>query len=225
LQSAFPAGPFRATPPPCPRPIPIVTRLNELAREYEARHFPLNRRLDLQGEGPETARERALRWIQTFAHEQPGVDLLLVVERGRHHRKGPVRTAVERLLDELTGGLIEWWQPFAEGSLACRVARDPRRWARTPQSVPDPKDDGRSAETAGAAYLAPERDIPPELLPLAQRAAELRRMREGLPAAATAVVLRGVWNEAQAAAMQHRMGFEAALHEIERAEAEALYEG
>lgn len=200
-----------------------MTRLNELAREYEARHFPPTRRLDLQGEGPDTARDRALRWIQTFAHEQPGAELLLVVERGRKSKKGPVRIAVEALLDELTGALLEWWQPFAEGSLACRVAREPRRWARSDAPPPDPKDEGRSAETAGAAFLAPEADIPPELLPLAQRAAELRRMREGLPAAAAQVVLRGVWNQAQAAAMDRRIAFEPSLREILEAEQAALY--
>ncbi|HST62916.1 MAG TPA: hypothetical protein VLK84_29685, partial [Longimicrobium sp.] len=78
-------------------------RLNELSREYEARHFPPTRRLDLQGEGPETARQRALRYIQSFAHEQPGAELLLIVERGRKPggRRGPIRTSVEALLDEL----------------------------------------------------------------------------------------------------------------------------
>lgn len=201
-----------------------MTRLNELSREYEARHFPPTRRLDLQGEGPDTARERALRWIQHFAHEQPGAELLLVVERGRRERKGPVRSAVEKLLEELTGGLLEWWQPFAEGSLACRIARDPRRWARAAAAPPDPKDDGRSPETAGAAYLPPEADIPGELVPLARRAAELRRMREGLPAAAMEVVLRGVWNQAQAAAMDRRIGFEEALLEVEAEERRRLYE-
>jgi hypothetical protein len=202
-----------------------VTRLNELAREYEARHFPPNRRLDLQGEGPETARDRALRWIQTFAHEQPGAELLLVVERGVKTRKGPVRLAVEGLLDELTGALLEWWQPFAEGSLACRVSRDPRRWARAQAKPVDPKDEGRSAETAGAAFLPPEADIPAELLPVARRAAELRRMREGLPPAAAQVVLRGVWNQAQAVAMERRIAFGPALSEILEAEQEALYDG
>jgi hypothetical protein len=202
-----------------------VTRLNELSREYEARHFPISRRLDLQGEGPDTARDRALRWIQTFAHEEPGAELLLIVERGRHRRRGPVRIAVEGLLEELTGGLLEWWQPFAEGSIACRVARDPRRWAKAPAAVVDPKDEGRTAETAGAAYLPPESDIPAELLPLARRAAEFRRMREGLAASAYDVVLRGVWNEAQAAAMERRVPFREALEEIEREEERALYEG
>ena len=201
-----------------------MTRLNELAREYEARHFPPTRRLDLQGEGPETARERAMRWIQTFAHEQPGAELLLVVERGRRERKGPVRVAVERLLDELTGGLLEWWQPFAEGSLACRIARDPRRWARVPAAEPDPRDEGRSAETAGAAFLAPEEDIPPELLPAALRAAELRRMREGLPAAALQVVLRVIWNHAQAIAMERRIAFGDALAEVEAEERRRFYD-
>src|SRR5690349_8140214 len=158
-----------------------LTRLNDLAREYEARHYPPTRRLDLQAEGPEGARERAMRWIQSFAHVEPGADLLLVVERVRPGRgKGPVRIAVERLLEDLNGGLIEWWQPFADGSLALRVARDPRRFPGGPAKPKTPPGEGRSPETAGATYLDPTADIPPDLLPIATRAAELRRSREGL---------------------------------------------
>ena len=155
-------------------------RLNELSREYETRHFPPTRRLDLQAEGPDTARQRALRWIQSFAHEQPGAELLLIVERGRKAggRKGPIRVSVEKLLDELKGGLIDWWQPFSEGSLALRVAADPHRW-RAPKPRPEDPSEGRSEATAGRAYLHPEADIPEEILPLARRAAELRRTREG----------------------------------------------
>ncbi|HYW06254.1 MAG TPA: hypothetical protein VE913_04820 [Longimicrobium sp.] len=200
-----------------------MTRLNELAREYEARHYPPMRRLDLQAEGPETARERALRWIQTFAHEQPGVDLLLVVERThRPGRKGPVRVAVEKLLEELRGGLIEWWQPFAEGSLALRIARDPRRWVVGAR--PEPEGDGRTPETAGAVNIHAEDDIPEEILPLARRAAELRRTREGLGVSSMGVVLREVWIEAQAAAMGERITLEAALGRIRTVEEERLYE-
>ena len=199
-------------------------RLNELSREYEERHYPPTRRLDLQGEGPETARQRALKWIQSNAHEQPGVDLLLVVERGRRApvRRGPVRVALERLLEELRGGLIEWWQPFTEGSLALRVSRDPRRFA----PAPPPRDvgEGRSDETAGRAYLPPEADIPAELLPLARRAAELRRTREGQAVGLMEVVLREVWIEAQAEAMRQGTGWEAELERIAGREAERLRE-
>jgi hypothetical protein len=190
-------------------------QLNELSREYEARHFPPTRRLDLQGEGPKTARQRALRWIQSFAHEQPGAELLLIVERGKRPgaRKGPIRTSVEKLLDELKGGLIDWWQPFAEGSLALRVSADPHRW-RPPGPRPEDPTEGRSDETAGRAYLPPEEDIPEEILPLARRAAELRRTREGQAVALMDVVLREVWIEAQAAAMTDRTDWETALHAI-----------
>ena len=204
-----------------------MTRLNELAREYEARHYPPTRRLDLQAEGPESARARALRWIQTFAHEQPGADLLLVVERGRRARgggKGPVRLAVEKLLDELNGGLIDWWQPFAEGSLALRISRDPRRYVAPGRSPGPPQGEGRTPETAGAAYLPPQADIPPELLPLARRVAELRRTREGLGVGLTDVVLRGVWNEAQVRAMSERLPWDAALQDLLRAEQARMYE-
>lgn len=200
-------------------------RLNELSREYESRHFPLTRRLDLQGEGPETGRQRALRWIQSFAHEQPGTELLLIVERGRKPggRKGPVRVAVEKLLDELKGGLIEWWQPFAEGSLAVRIAADPHRWVAPPPRPDDPNE-GRTDETAGRAYLDPEADVPEELLPLARRAAELRRTREGQAVGLMPVVLREIWIEAQAAAMTDRTTWETALLAIARREEARMLE-
>jgi hypothetical protein len=190
-------------------------RLNELARAYEDRHFPPTRRLDLQGEGPESARRRALQWIQSFAHESPGVDLLLVVERGRapRGRTRPVRAAVESLLEELRGGLIDRWQPFAEGSLAVRVSREPRLVRAEGPPPPDPGD-GRSDATAGRAWLPPEEDIPGELLPLAQRVAELRRSREGQGIGVAAVVLREVWLEAQAAAMERETGWEEELRAI-----------
>jgi len=200
-------------------------RLNELSREYEARHFPLTRRLDLQGEGPDTARQRALRWIQSFAHEQPGVELLLIVERGRKPggRKGPIRVSVEKLLDELKGGLISWWQPFAEGSLAVRISADPHRWVAPPPRPDDPTE-GRSDETAGRAYLPPEADIPEELLPLARRTAELRRTREGQAVGLMDVVLREIWIEAQASAMTDRTDWDTALRAIARREEERMLE-
>ena len=201
-----------------------MTRLNDLAREYEARHYPVTRRLDLQGEGPHTARERALRWIQTFAHEEPGANLLLVVERGgRQGRKGPVRVAVEKLLEELRGGLVEWWQPFAEGSLALRVARDPRRWAPRARAA-EPEGDGRTPETAGAAYVPAEDDIPDDILPLARRVAEMRRTREGFGVSLLGVVMRQIWIDAQATAMSERVTFEEALRRTMREEEERLYE-
>lgn len=200
-------------------------RLNELSREYETRHFPPTRRLDLQAEGPDTARQRALRWIQSFAHEQPGTELLLIVERGRKPggRKGPVRTAVEKLLDELQGGLIDWWQPFADGSLALRIAHQPQRWTAPPPRPEDPTE-GRTDETAGRAYLHPEADIPGELLPMAQRAAELRRTRELQPVGLADVVLREIWIEAQAAAMTDRTDWGTALLAITRHEEARMLE-
>jgi hypothetical protein len=200
-------------------------RLNELSREYEARHYPITRRLDLQGEGPETARQRALRWIQSFAHEQPGADLLLIVERARrdHNRKGPIRVAVEKLLDELNGGLIEWWQPFAEGSIAVRISADPHRY-RAPGAKPEDPGEGRTDETAGRAWLHPEADIPEELVPLARRTAELRRTRERQAVGLMDVVLREIWIEAQAAAMTDRITWEAALQAIARREQARMLE-
>lgn len=184
-----------------------------LTREYEARRFPAGRRLDLHGEGPGVARDRALRWIQSNAHEEPGAELLLVVERGGRPGRppGPVRQAVERLLRELEGGLIEWWGQFASGSIAVRIAAEPRMVpSARPAPAPDPTE-GRTPETAGAAQPPPDADIPPELLPLARRVAELRRDREGLSLGLLEVVLRRVWIETQAIAMDERVRFDEAL--------------
>lgn len=183
----------------------------DLAREYEARRFPASRRLDLHGEGPAAARERALHWIQSFAHEEPGQELLLIVERGRAPGRpaSPVRTAVERLLVELQGRLVEWWQDFGTGGLALRLADDPRMSIAV--EPPPQVGDGRTADTAGAAAIRVEDDIPPELLGTASQIAELRRDRERLAVGLIEVVLRRVWIEAQATAMAERTSFEAAL--------------
>ena len=203
-----------------------MAHLNDLHREYEARHFPPTRRLDLQGEGPATARDRALRWIQMHAHEQPGVELLLVLERGRRTeaaRKSPVRVAVEGMLAELRGKLLDWWQPFGPGTIALRIAGQPAMFAPPPKPKADPTD-GRTPETAGAAYVPAEVDIPEELLPLARRAAELRRTREGLGVSIVPVVMRGIWIEAQAFAMSERESFEEALRRIVAAEEARAFE-
>ena len=190
--------------------------LGDLAREYEARRFPPARRLDLHGEGPLAARERALRWIQSYAHEEPGQELLLIVERGRRPGRPPTpgRGAVERLLHELQGRLIDWWQIFGEGSLALRIAADPRMHPFGPEAPDDPRDEGRTPETAGAAVLATHHDIPDELMGTASRAAELRRQREGLSVGLLDVVLRRIWIEAQAEAMGKRIDFAKALERI-----------
>jgi hypothetical protein len=183
----------------------------DLSREYEARRYPEARRLDLHGEGPAAARARALQWIQSHAHEEPGQELLLIVERGRRPGRppGPVRKAVERLLVELQGRLIEWWQDFGTGALAVRIAADPRMLP-PPEAAAAPSD-GRTPETAGAALLAVQHDIPEELLELATRIAEARRDRERLSVGLMDVVLRRVWIEAQADAMSERIGFDEAL--------------
>ena len=201
-----------------------MPNLSDLAREYEARHFPATQRLDLHGEGPDTARVRALRWMQTWAHEAPGTSLLLVVERGVRPgaRGGPVRRSVEKLLDSLVGGLIESWQPFGAGSLAVRIALRPRL---VPIGGPaEQSGEGRTPETAGAAYVEAEEDIPEALLPLARHVAELRRTREGLAVSVLPVVLRRVWIEAQADAMLARTPWETALRGLLRQEQRRAYE-
>ncbi|HEX2205740.1 MAG TPA: hypothetical protein VHG91_20675, partial [Longimicrobium sp.] len=90
-------------------------------------------------------------------------------------------------------------------------------------AAPDPKDEGRTPETAGAAYLPPHADIPPDLLPVATRAAELRRTREGLGVSVLDVVLRELWIEAQARAMSERVTWEAALRETLADEEARMY--
>jgi hypothetical protein len=198
-----------------------------LSREFEARRYPVHRRLDVHGEGPTVARQRALHWIQSYAHEAPGTELLLIVERGGRpgSRAGPVRLEVEKLLRSLVGGLIDWWTPFGDGSLSLRVSTDPRMVvpAREPTVVVDPTD-GRTPETAGAAHLPPDEDIPEELLPLALLVTELRRSREGLSLGLEEVVLRRVWIETQAAAMDERIPFEAALARLLEEERKRAYE-
>jgi hypothetical protein len=199
-----------------------VAGLNELMREYERARFPAARRLDLHGEAPRVARDRALQWIQSRAHESPGEELLLIVERGGRPGKppSPLEGEVRELLESLRGRLIEWWQPFAPGSLAVRIALEPRM---TPWPEPRPSldaGDGRTAETAGAARPPPDRDIPSELLDLARAVTELRLQREGLSSRIADVVLREVWIEAQALAMEARVGFDIALERIRGAELE-----
>ncbi len=188
---------------------------NDLAREYEARRFPLRRRLDLQAEGPSTARQRALRWIQSFAHEEPGEELLIIVERGSRPGRaaGPVRRAVEQLLQEIDGRLIHWWQPFGDGSYALRLSDDPRLLPLDAGPA-TPEGEGRTPETAGTAVLALHHDIPDDLLPLARRIAELRRSRESISVGLLDVVLRRIWIEAQASAMTDRISFTRAMENI-----------
>lgn len=202
-----------------------MTGLRDLAREYEAQRFPPTRRLDVHAEGPQVARDRVLRWVQSFAHEQPGAELLLVVERGQRAGRAatPVRLAVEKLLAELQGRLIDWWQPFAAGSLALRVALDPDM-APAGAGPATPAGEGRTPETAGAAPLALHHDIPEELIDLARRAAELRRVREGISVGLVEVVLRRIWIESQAAAMEERIPFRRALERILAEERERVLE-
>lgn len=159
-----------------------------------------------------------------WAHEEPGAELLLVMERGRGSARAGVRAAVEAMLDTLTGGLIDWWQPFTPGTVALRIAAAPRMVPRPrAEPVPEP-DEGRTPETSGPAYLPPEQDIPPELLAEAMRAAELRRAREGASTGLLEVVLRRVWIEAQAAAMTEGLAWGAALRRILADEARRAYD-
>jgi hypothetical protein len=190
--------------------------LHDLGREYEARRFPPGRRLDLHGEGPAAAGERALRWLQSHAHEEPGAEVLLILERGRgaHGRRSGVRAAVESVLDRLTGRLIEWWQPFTPGTVAVRLAESPDMKQAGPTRPRELPLDGRDARTAGALTLAAAEDIPRELIPLARMATELRRSREGLPTGAAEVLLGGIWIEAQAEAMSERISFDEALRRL-----------
>jgi hypothetical protein len=189
-----------------------VADLKDLMREYERAHFPADRRLDLHGESPGVARERALHWIQSRAHEEPGQQLLLIVERGVRpgQRPSAVSTAVRELLERLDGKLLEWWQTFAPGSYAVRISPSPTMFAEA-GAERGLEGDGRTEATAGAATPAPMDDIPPDLLEEATRVAELRVEREGLSVRVLEVVLREVWIETQALAMEERITFEAAL--------------
>jgi hypothetical protein len=182
-------------------------------REYEDARFPLDRRLDVHGEGPRVARERALQWIQSRAHEHPGQELLIIVDRGRaaSRRPSPVAATVSELLDELTGKLIARWRPFAPGSVVVRIAEDPRMVRRPATDRPSPLNDGRTDATAGAARPSPSIDIPPDLRAAANEAARLRMDREGLTTRVEEVVLREIWNEAQVRAFEGETSFADAL--------------
>lgn len=186
--------------------------LSDLMREYERTRFPAHRRLDLHGEGPQSARDRALHWIQSRAHEEPGEELLLIVERVVRPGKppAPVAVAVRKLLTELEGRLIAWWQPFGPGSLALRLSTEPRMHPFE-SAAPPPEGEGRTSATAGSARPQADEDIPPELLPSARRATDLRLEREGLSVRVHDVVLREIWIEVQAMAMERRIPFEAAM--------------
>jgi hypothetical protein len=186
--------------------------MRDLMREYERSRYPADRRLDVQAEGPQTARERVLQWIQSRAHEEPGGDFLLIVSRGGRPGAAPgaVETEVRRLLEELEGRLVEWWQPFAPGSLAVRLAAEPSMF-RAAQPAKVDTGDGRTRDTAGAARPLPVHDIPPDLFATVQRVAELRIEREGLSSRVLDVFLREVWNEAQVRAMEDRVSFGSAL--------------
>lgn len=189
--------------------------MRDLMREYERSRYPAHRRLDVQAEGPQTVRDRVLQWIQSRSHEEPGEDLLLIVARGT--RPGapppPLEVEVRKLLDGLEGKLIEWWQPFAPGSLALRLARDPTMFRPGKPAGIDPTE-GRTPETTGLAQPPPSQDIPPELYDIARQAAELRIEREGLSSRVLDVMLREVWNEAQSIAMEDRRTFESALSTV-----------
>jgi hypothetical protein len=190
--------------------------MREPIREYEEARFPADRRLDVHGEGPRVARERVLRWIQSRAHEHPGQELLLIVDRGRAagRRASPVAMTVGDLLDELTGKLIEWSRPFAPGSIAIRIAEDPRM-ERRPVVSRDPRPtDGWIDATTGAARPSPSIDIPRELRAAANDAARLRMDREELTPRVKELVLREIWNEAQVLAMEEEISFADALAAI-----------
>lgn len=189
--------------------------MRDLMREYERSRYPADRRLDVQAEGPQTARERVLQWIQYRAHEEPGADLLVIVSRGTRPGALPTRVEAEvrKLLDELEGRLIEWWQPFAPGSLAVHLAAEPSmlRTTRTVQSGPG---EGRTPETAGAARPTPGQDIPPDLFDRVQAVAELRIEKEGLSSRVMDVLLREVWTEIQVRAMEERLTFETVVDSV-----------
>jgi len=193
-----------------------MTGLKDLMREYERQRFPAERRLDVHGEGPRVARDRTLHWIQSRAHEAPGQELLVIVERGGRvgQRQSRVAAEIQKLLRELEGRLIDGWQLFTPGTLAIRLSLEPRMHPGPVRVAEVIRGEGRTEETAGSARPRPADDIPSDLLDRAQRAAELRMEREGLSTRLLEVVLREIWIEVQALAMEHRVTFEVAMDRI-----------
>jgi hypothetical protein len=197
--------------------------LGDLKREYERSRFPADRRLDLHGEGPRVARERALHWIQSHAHEEPGSELLLVAERVTRPGRPPgaVATEISKLLGELQGKLITDWSPFTPGSFAVKLSTDPRM---VPPAPKKPVSNGDTKDIADPA-LAPTRDIPPELLGFAEQATELRLQREDLSRGLREVIMREIWIEVQAMAMERRLTFGQAMDRILTGETEKMRSG
>jgi broad specificity phosphatase PhoE len=199
-----------------------MRHVHESPRAYEARHFPAAYRLDLHADGPQAARRRALRWIELMAHEHPGDEVLLVVERGGAVRREPgaVRLEVEALLDELDGALIDRWQRFGTDGVAVRISPDPDRF-REPEAAAEPELPEGSEKPE--PMIDPTADIPAELRGLVRRGAELRRMREGHGVALMDTLMRRIWIAAQAAAMSGEGTVEHTLGALVEAEERATY--
>lgn len=199
-----------------------MRHVHESTRAYEARHFPAAYRLDLHAEGPQGARRRALRWIELMAHEHPGDEVLMVVERGGQVRResGPVRLEVEALLEELNGALIDGWQRFGTDGVAVRISRDPDRFREPEESTEPEVPEGRDKPEP---MIDPTGDIPRELQAMVRRGAELRRMREGHGVALMDTLMRRIWISAQAAAMSGEGTVESALATLVKGEERATY--
>jgi hypothetical protein len=116
-----------------------------------------------------------------------------------------------------------WWRGGVRSRTAAWLSdsRTRRTFRAAGEPTAEPHDDpldGRTPETAGAALPDTAADIPPEILPAARQAAELRRDREGLSLGLAEVVLRRVWIEAQATAMADRISFAEAVGRLLDAE-------
>ena len=193
-------------------------------QEYEDSRFSAHQRLDLQAEGPRQAGERLLHWIQSRSHEDPGSELLVIARRGGTPGSDPVpvEREVERVLRQVDRKLIDWWHPMTPGSFALKVSDDPQMALK--RRVKVLQDDGRTADTLSAAGPDPDTDIPPDLLELARSVALLRIEREELSAGVQQLILREIWVEAQALAMEERLSFGDALGRLKKEELELTYD-
>lgn len=193
-----------------------MERHDRLGRRWEALHFPPSCRLDLEGEGPETAYRRTRRWLQTQAQERPGAALLLQLPpRDRAPR---VWSAVVALLGRLRPQVVQEWRPFGPASLAVRLSL-----AAAPPPPPPPPPE-RPRYTLHPERWYPREEVPPALRPRLERLAELQRTAAGLGLSALPWLERRAWLDAQRRAFAEERALEDVLAELLANAEAALHE-
>jgi len=193
-----------------------MQRHDSRGRRWEALNFPPSCRLDLEGEGPETAYRRARRWLQTQAQERPGAALLLQLPA--RERAPRVWSAVLALLGRLRPRVVQEWRPFGPASLAVRLAPP---LAIPPPPPPPPE---RPRYTLHPERWYPREEVPPALRPQLERLAELHRAAAGLGPAALPWLERRAWLDAQRRAFAEDRPLDDVLTDLLTAAEAALHD-